>query len=499
MAETKNRKAYLFYFSLIWGTIIFGIFLRLHQFLYNRSLWIDEISIALNAANKPFGMFFHNQISPLGFLAIEKALIHIFGNNEYVLRAFPLFCGIISILLFYKFAKYYLSRNAVLISLGLFALSDGLIYYSSEAKQYSSDVFIALLLYLLTICVERNNFSSLSLILFAVTGFFAALISFPAIFVLAGIEAVFLVLLWKRREWHKIFNCAMSCAILSIGFAGYYYFALDYLSTNERLHRIWAEAFPPVSVFGLIDWLNSDAFRSFFTVSGLFSWYFSILFFSTGCIMMFRKNKKLLFYLIAPLLFTLLASVLRKYPFCDRLLLFTLPSTILIMAAGILKIGSAVFNKAKIAGCLLIFAVFLTPFQTAIGHIRNPRVMEEIKPVLQYISLHRQEHDTIYIYYGASKAFTYYSRRYNLTSADYIIGLDSKKDRKEYKEELDKLKGKKRVWIIFSNVYDLVKEEGSEKTFFLNYLDKIGMRLDSIVMTGSSAYLYNLGNVPNRK
>ena len=90
MAETSSRKAYLFYFGLCWGTIVFGIFLRLHQFLYNRSLWIDEISIALNAANKPFTMLFHNQISPLGFLVIEKSLVYLLGNNEYVLRALDL-------------------------------------------------------------------------------------------------------------------------------------------------------------------------------------------------------------------------------------------------------------------------------------------------------------------------------------------------------------------------------------------------------------------------
>jgi hypothetical protein len=133
----------------------------------------------------------------------------------------------------------------------------------------------------------------------------------------------------------------------------------------------------------------------------------------------------------------------------------------------------------------------------AIEHIGNPRTREEMKPVLQYVSFHKREHDTIYVYYGANKAFTYYSQRYNLASADCIIGLGSRKNWEGYKKALDNLKGKKRVWIIFSNVYGWIKEEGDEKIFFLNYLDKIGIRLDSVVMPGSSAYLYYFGNASN--
>jgi len=59
-----------------------------------------------------------------------------------------------------------------------------------------------------------------------------------------------------------------------------------------------------------------------------------------------------------------------------------------------------------------------------------------------------------------------------------------------YQEDLDKLRGQKRVWILFSHIWRTGGVD--EEVLFLNYLDMIGSRLDSIQATGASAYLYDL-------
>ena len=55
--------------------------------------------------------------------------------------------GIISLFLLYDLAKQCISPKAIAIALAFFACLEPLVYYSSEVKQYSSDVAIALLVY----------------------------------------------------------------------------------------------------------------------------------------------------------------------------------------------------------------------------------------------------------------------------------------------------------------------------------------------------------------
>jgi hypothetical protein len=57
-----------------------------------------------------------------------------------------LLAGLISLFVFHEVARLYLSPKAVPIAFILFSLSRSLVYYSSEAKQYSTDVLVTLVL-----------------------------------------------------------------------------------------------------------------------------------------------------------------------------------------------------------------------------------------------------------------------------------------------------------------------------------------------------------------
>src|SRR5690606_8442193 len=136
--------------DLLWISMIaLGVFLRLRQYLANRSLWVDEASLALNIIHRTFAELVqpldYEQGAPLGFLFIQKFFVLVFGNQEYVLRLFPLISGIVSTYLIYRIASEYFGKFGIFATF-LFAISEWMIYYSSELKQYSSDVMIALLL-----------------------------------------------------------------------------------------------------------------------------------------------------------------------------------------------------------------------------------------------------------------------------------------------------------------------------------------------------------------
>ena len=144
--------------------IIFGVALRVKHFLENRSLRLDEAYVANHlSALSLKQIFFYVPFDtdlpfpPLLFMIAEKLSIMFLGNNEFAFRAFPLICGITSIILFYKFLKEIASPKAIFIALALFAFSDILIYYSAELKQYASDVTFTLILYLTALYSTRKQ------------------------------------------------------------------------------------------------------------------------------------------------------------------------------------------------------------------------------------------------------------------------------------------------------------------------------------------------------
>ena len=74
-----------FVLSAMFYLIIFiGAFLAIYQFIFNRSLWLDEASLALNIISKDFiGLtkpLDYDQVAPIGFLFIERISVLIFGK-----------------------------------------------------------------------------------------------------------------------------------------------------------------------------------------------------------------------------------------------------------------------------------------------------------------------------------------------------------------------------------------------------------------------------------
>ncbi len=122
-------------FSIL-AAIAIGAGLRLYFYLSNRSLWFDEALLALNLTERSFAELMqpldYNQSAPLGFLLIQKTVISLLGNRDYLLRLIPLLAGLTSLPLFFLTARLFLRPVAVHAAMWFFALSPQLIYYSSE-------------------------------------------------------------------------------------------------------------------------------------------------------------------------------------------------------------------------------------------------------------------------------------------------------------------------------------------------------------------------------
>jgi hypothetical protein len=500
-------------------------------------LWFDESRNALGIISWSFSELVspapdQTLSLPVGFLMLEKLAVQTLGYSEYALRLIPLLFGITSLFLFYKVARQYIKPKAIPVALGLFAVLNPLVDLSSGLKPYTGDVAIALLLYAVTIYTQSRKLNALQVILLGGLGATIIWFSHPSVFILAGIGITLSVSCLVKKEWSKMRGLLVIFLIWVSGFLAVYLIYTRSLMSNFTLTNnniVWMKhkafmPFPPLSLSD-IQWFIDLPLRIFVFPVGLTFSGIATLAFIAGCITIFLEKKEYFFILISPLIITLLASGLNKYVFSQEPILFLVPFILLFIAEGTEYIREKLSHSSKIIGIIFVVLLFLHPLAWATYHAVKPSSREEIKPVLAHIKNKWQEGDVLYVYYMTQFAFDYYSKyhpgNYHFGDNEYIIGRGPqdwyatyKKQEfegfwdpenpfsqpytesfKEYVEDLNKLKGHKRVWVLFSS---MVSKEGiHEEKYFKYYLETIGKQLDFSGRAGISAvYLYDLSEKP---
>ena len=508
-AYNKFNKRVINYFfypqRLPWTIIGFGILVRLAQYLYNRSLWNDEAALALNIVNRSYFELLqplnYDQGAPIGFLLVEKLAVQLFGDNEYALRLFPLLSAIISLFIFYELAKRCLQPQAVTIALALFSTLHIWVEYASEVKQYSTDVLTAVLSCLLFMHMDSKKLTFTQIAIFCVVGAIVIWFSHPAIFVLAGVGTSCLLLSLFKKNLLISLKLLGVYSIWVLSFAIFYSLSLKNLANKEDLFNSWeSRGTFPSSVLD-INWLFTTFVYFFHKPLGFPDIFLSLAIFAfiVGCLSIFFKRKATLLILLSPVLVTFLAAYLHKYPFDGRLVLFLIPFITLLIGEGAAVIWHKTrYTSLRKVGILVLVLLLVPPLGTA-GYLTViPYLKQEIRPVISYVKAHQQAGDIIYVYQRAEYQFKYYANKFGYREGDYIIGIDdldkkdgqgiSEEEWQRYTSDLDKLRGNKRVWIIFSHVRSWAHE--SER--ITSYLDSFGKQLDVFKRKGSFVYLYDL-------
>lgn len=487
---------------LVWGFVALGIVFRLRQYVYDRSLWLDECLLVINIIHrspaellKPLS---HGQAAPIGFLLLEKMVVDHLGSSEMALRLVPFLSGVVSLFVFAAVAQRLLKAKEVPIAVGLFALSGGLIYYSSEAKQYSTDVAVVLVLYLLAVSLLETELGGVKILVASAIGSLAVWFSQPAVFVLAGIG---LSVVWasvQKNDRRFLLLFSIPVAAWTFSFLAYYFFSLRGLTHSSFLLGYWQGSFVPLLPHSLKDvrWFADTFFNVFSDPLGLTFTGIAGVAAIAGARDLFSTRQSTFFLLLLPIVLTFLASGFHRYPFRGRLLLFLVPSAILLIAAGLGTIQRKTHDAIPLLGVLLVSFLFLYPAADACRQLFKPQTVEEIRPVIAYVDKHRSEGDILYCYYASRFALDYYTQRGLLSPQNQIIGVESRQNPQSYREDLGKLSGRGRVWFLFSHVY---RDGGiDEEQFYVDYLDGTGRRLDSSFAPGASVYLYDMSTQRSR-
>jgi uncharacterized membrane protein len=515
--------------GLLWGAVAIGVILRVLEFVNDRSLWLDESFVALNITGRSFaGLFGPLSLAvslPKGYLVLDKLFVTIFGQSEEAFRAVSFVSSLVALVAFVFLARRILAPTATLLAVALFAVSDSLLRFTSELKQYETDVAVTVLVLLFAVArllpVEKPTIRDF--LALAAVGPVAVFFSQPSLFMLASVGVV-LSFRWIRNgRWHAAFGLVLVGVFWLVSLAAYYHASVQEERTGGLVGAWHPYFFPlPPHSGSDVSWLPRHLLRVFADPPGLMyatpkslrasTTVVAALVFLVGCVSLARRQKaQVLALLLGPFFFALIASAIREYPFGNRLLLFVLPLLVLILAEGVWSIARRPGLVPTAAAALAVVALFANSVDAAVRHVVNPRKVEEIKPAMGYLRDHERAGDRLYLYYSAQYAFRVYARRYGFqglleglppvalppTGAhgdepvlrskppSFLVGTFSD-DVKGYGSQIQALAGGGRTWILFSHV------DAATLRFYLSRLDRLGHRLASFKRKGVFLYLYDL-------
>lgn len=417
--------------ALPWAIIAAGILLRLRLYLANFSLWLDEAMLAVSVRDTEFAGLFaplieYSQTAPIGFLLVVKSLSLLFGNGEPVLRLLPLLAGIGALVLFHPVAKRLLPLPLSLVALALFAGNEHLLRYSAEFKQYSCDVFFAVLLLLLALRALDRNLCRTSLVVLGAAGIVAVYFSFAALFVLAGFGLTFAMLLLGRKEWER-FGFLAVIGILWIGAFGLQYTLITGDNIRvEGVTRYFSQqrAFmplPPDSVDDVL-WFPKAGARLLKHPGGFQIESLAALLLVLGAVSRARRGPWILALLLAPVLLVLVASGFQKYPFYERLILFTVPALAVLIGEGLLWVDGLRkrLALARWAAAVLALVVLAEPAYDGLRALLRGHGEEEIRPLVVMAQRQRAEGDPLAAVGWSIPAARYYVERLGIPDSELL-------------------------------------------------------------------------------
>jgi len=494
--------------ALCYMVIAAGIILRLAKYLSDWSLRGDEFSVVLNLLDRSMASLLtspmdHEQAAPIGFLAIEKLFLHLFGSSEYSLRFIPISTGIASIFLYYKFLAKTLNKYGSLFALTAFSFGNYLIYYASEIKQYSTDVFITILLSLAFLAhVNKKDLQNRDFILLGIGGVAALLFSHPALFVLIGMGFTLII--------HHIRNKTNLIKTLIMGIAWAGTFGLLYLLllrkqvTSEYLIIFWGNllSYMPMPPWRDISWFFKALEGLYFVVGEISGGLIIVLSLSILGAWGFIKKQQWqwVVFIVFVAGLNMVVSGFQKYPFHGRLILYLLPLVFLVLGKGVEALTKLHTSRAYAAFILIVCSIIILQpaVSTTTSYLFDKSyVTNDLKSVLGFMQNNIQDDDIVYLYHRADTMFTYYAPQYQLQNLNLFHGEKIEKKVSDYNREVNRLPHGKRIWVVFNTTRPITIDKNTkqeERDYILNLFNQSGTLITEFygANDASSVHLYIL-------
>ncbi|HRZ39686.1 MAG TPA: glycosyltransferase family 39 protein [Candidatus Omnitrophota bacterium] len=521
---------------LLWAVVAIGILFRLEIYLDNPSFWLDETYVATQITSRSFSQIFFNYVlltgqpeSPMLFSILAKLSVLIFGNHELALRLVPFLSSSAALVLFAFFLKRYCSSGVALLAVALFAFNTNLIYFAAELKTYSGDVLTAVgLLWFLRWSREEKNLA-LVLLRGGYVGCLAMLFSNITLFFLPWLGILFY---WRvKRDPSPRFQRLLVTVVCSwtIVFLYLYFSVYNGMTDNHPLVEMWKHlgGFSPKPLLSGGWWLwlvERYVIMARFLLPGVWP-LITLILALVGLARITEKDAFGAFCLAGPVDLVLLAAILMKYPFYDRMILFLAPCFLLCVSEGVRALWDQ--RLSRTLAIVLIPVLLAWSVRASVMNARgnDEKHIEDNREVFSYLGRHMSPGDQLVLNNEAGFPFMYYFttdlfKRFHLEAGEarievkFLKILDSEKafrregfffyifeksifEHGSYKTSLLQLKqypfsdqirpklAGGRTWILLSHF---------KKSFgeVLDIMDRYGTRIGQFEAKGAGVYLYDM-------
>jgi hypothetical protein len=314
-------------------------------------LWGDEAFLAVSILTRDFSGLLrpleYFQLSPIGFLWAELGVFRAFGGSEWSLRLIPFLSGLVSLGLFARFASRTIDRRSALFAVGIFAASFYPVRHATEVKPYATDLMIALMSLAVAwpLWLDRDSLRKWGWLTLVVA--IGVWCSFPMVFVAAGFGMIlgFGVMKWPTRN--AVVGFLGFSSIAGSNFLASYVLVASPQAKAAPFYsalKTWKWAFPPFDrpwllPYWLVDVHSGNMLAYPFGGQNFLSLGTALLVVA-GAWSLRRSRPALLAMLLSPLVPTLLASCLHRYPYgtSARTTLYMAPSFCLLTGIGFVSL-----------------------------------------------------------------------------------------------------------------------------------------------------------------
>lgn len=415
-----------------------------------RSIWLDEAWLLNSARAERLhdALYYSNwaQTTPPLFLLILRGLQRHADLSPEYLPAVPACFALATLPLFWYLARRILAREYAAIALLLYAGSPIVWTYAQVIKQYSADLFAALLCAALGLRVLRTPRTA-GIALWAGTAFVCYTLAFNVIFFIPG---VLLVLAWQARRagaWSARERASpaavwLAGSVLTLA-CGTVYAVLIHPNTGiEALRTFWE--------FGFIDFANGRSHWFVYLAAYHLLSPFPLLphrplpvaalgfVVALGVATLAVREPKspdprhfAWACCIVPLAMLALFNLLRIYPLHQaRLTLFLYPFIVIAACAGLAAAVSRIRLRpgtdSRRASALLVTLLVTIWIGSRIERVRatwlefNGR--ENVAGALAVVTALRQPGDRVYIHASLREQYAFYGPRYAMSAEAVVLG-----------------------------------------------------------------------------
>jgi Dolichyl-phosphate-mannose-protein mannosyltransferase len=505
MAAVKSIAIRFYLQWLVPISVFIGVVLRTRQWLYRKSLWLDELVLSASIISSGLGRLTHplarGQVAPIGWLWAERASVNAFGTSELSLRLVPWIASLVALGVFPLVARRLVGNFAAPAATLVFATSPTLIYYAAETKQYSSDVTCSLLVVLATTQLYRREPTHRSYILWGVACGTLVWFSQPAILVVVACGMAIIARSWRAKK-QQLLGLAAGGAIIAFSLAMDWLVALKHQAQREGLAGYWRArgGYPPLqsSVQADLRWMASASTKAIHFLHMTTPRLALVLIICGAAVLIARRPWSAL-VLGLPVVLALGAALTDHYPLALRLTLYLYPFLVLLLVAPLSYADRGRQSvSARSTPILVVFALGLVVttapgIAAGLGKLVRPDEAESGRQAVAFVARHQRAGDLVLAELGAHATLGYYGSREHVTMDGSFRFRVARPRRCKFPS--DELGRATRVWLVFSHHWSSYPAKST--AIYLSQLSSRASLVRSYQGAGQAgAYLFDLTKPP---